>query len=70
MRGRTGMPKHDDWTDESTNPINVSLLPLSMEQQPSSLQMVTGPGAPKTYELYREEIVVGRAMIASHAAAM
>jgi ABC transport system ATP-binding/permease protein len=56
------MPKHEDWSDESTNPINVSLLPLSMEQQPSSLQMVTGPGAPKTYELFREEIVVGRAI--------
>jgi ABC transport system ATP-binding/permease protein len=56
------MPKHEDWSDESTNPINVSLLPLSMEQQPSSLQMVTGPGAPKIYELFREEIVVGRAI--------
>jgi pSer/pThr/pTyr-binding forkhead associated (FHA) protein len=56
------MPKNDDWTDESTNPINVALLPLSLEQQPSSLQLVTGPGAPKTYELYREEVVVGRAI--------
>lgn len=56
------MPKNDDWTDESTNPINVSLLPLSLEQQPSALQMVTGPGAPKTYELYRDEVVVGRAI--------
>lgn len=56
------MPKNDDWADESTNPINVSLMPLSLESQPSSLQMVTGPGAPKTYELYREEVVVGRAI--------
>src|SRR5688500_1593332 len=56
------MPKHEDWSDESTNPINVSLLPLSMESQPSALQMVTGPGAPKTYELYRDEVVVGRAI--------
>jgi pSer/pThr/pTyr-binding forkhead associated (FHA) protein len=57
-----GMPKNDDWQDESTNPINVSLMPLSLEQQPSSLQMITGPGAPKTYELYRDEVVVGRAI--------
>ena len=56
------MPKNDDWQDESTNPINVSLMPLSLEQQPSSLQMITGPGAPKTYELYRDEVVVGRAI--------
>ncbi len=56
------MPKNDDWTDESTNPINVSLMPLSLEQQPSSLQMITGPGAPKTYELFRDEVVVGRAI--------
>ena len=56
------MPKNDDWADESTNPINVSLMPLSLEQQPSSLQMITGPGAPKTYELYRDEVVVGRAI--------
>lgn len=54
--------KDDDWTDESTNPINVSLLPLSLEQQPCSLEMVTGPGAPRTYELYRDEVVVGRAI--------
>src|ERR1043166_57400 len=56
------MPKNDDWQDESTNPINVSLMPLSLEQQPSFLQMITGPGAPKTYELYRDEVVVGRAI--------
>lgn len=53
---------NDDWADESTNPINVSLLPLSLEQQPSSLEMVTGPGAPKTWELFRDEVVVGRAI--------
>ena len=56
------MPKNDDWTDESTNPINVSLMPLSLEQQPSSLQMITGPGAPKVYELFGDEVVVGRAI--------
>jgi pSer/pThr/pTyr-binding forkhead associated (FHA) protein len=56
------MPKNEDWTDESTNPINVSLLPLSLEQQPSSLEMITGPGAPKTYELFHDEVVVGRAI--------
>lgn len=54
--------QHDDWADESTNPINVSLLPLSLEQQPSSLEMITGPGAPKTWELFRDEVVVGRAI--------
>jgi pSer/pThr/pTyr-binding forkhead associated (FHA) protein len=58
------MPKNDDeeWFDESTNPISVPLMPLSHEAQPSSLQMVTGPGAPRTYELFREEVVVGRAI--------
>lgn len=56
------MPKNEDWNDESTNPISVSLLPLSLEQQPSSLEMITGPGAPKTYELFRDEVVVGRAI--------
>ena len=54
--------KDDDWNEESTSPVNVSLMPMSLEQQPSSLQMITGPGAPKTYELYREEVVVGRAI--------
>lgn len=57
------MPKHDDdWLDESTNPISVALVPMSMEQQPCQLQMLTGPGAPKTYELYQDELVIGRAI--------
>ena len=56
------MPKNEDWADESTNPINVSLLPLSMEQLPCALQMIAGPGAPKTWELFAEEVVVGRAI--------
>lgn len=56
------MPKNEDWADESTNPISVSLLPLSMEQQPCSLQMIAGPGAPKTWELFLDEAVVGRAI--------
>ena len=54
------MPKKKDWTDEETNPINVALLPLSLEQQPSSLDMVTGPGAPRSYELFLEQVVLGR----------
>jgi|SRR5687768_2456138 len=62
-RLRVRMPENDDnWTEESTNPISVSLLPLSFEQQPCALHMVTGPGAPKTYELFRDEVVVGRAI--------
>lgn len=57
------MPKKkDDWVEDSTSEISVNLLPLSMEHQPSSLQMVTGPGAPRTYELFRDEVVVGRAI--------
>jgi len=61
----TGVPKspyEELLVDEPTNPIQVSLLPLSLERQPSSLMMVTGPGAPQTYELYRDEVVVGRAI--------
>ncbi len=56
------MPKKDDWAEESTSEISVNLLPLSMEQMPSSLQMVAGPGAPRTYELFVDEVVVGRAI--------
>lgn len=56
------MPKHDDWSDEATNPIHVSLMPLSMEQQPCTLQMIAGPGAPKTFDLFQDEVVVGRAI--------
>ncbi|MCC7108635.1 MAG: FHA domain-containing protein [Deltaproteobacteria bacterium] len=56
------MPKHDDWSDEATNPINVSIMPLSLEQQPCALQMIAGPGAPKTFDLFLDEAVVGRAI--------
>lgn len=57
------MPKKsDDWVEESTSEINVSVLPMSREHLPSSLQLVTGPGAPRTYELFRDEVVVGRAI--------
>lgn len=52
----------NDWNDESTSEISVTLLPLSTEQTPSVLEMVQGPGAPRQYELYRAEMVVGRAI--------
>jgi hypothetical protein len=40
----------NDWNDESTSEISVTLLPLSTEQTPSVLEMVQGPGAPRPYE--------------------
>ena len=43
----------NDWNDESTSEISVTLLPLSTEQAVSVLEMVQGPGAPRSYELYR-----------------
>ena len=52
----------NDWNDESTSEISVTLLPLSTEQTPSVLEMVQGPGAPRKYELFRAEMVVGRAI--------
>lgn len=52
----------NDWNDESTSEISVTLLPLSTEQTPSVLEMVQGPGSPRNYELYRTEMVVGRAI--------
>jgi len=52
----------NDWNDESTSEISVTLLPLSTEQTPSVLEMVQGPGAPRNYELYRAEMVIGRAL--------
>jgi pSer/pThr/pTyr-binding forkhead associated (FHA) protein len=54
-------PKND-WNDESTSEISVKLLPLSMETAPAVLELVTGPGAPRRYELYATEMVVGRAI--------
>ncbi len=55
------MSKKNDWDDESTSEIRVSLMPVSMEAKPYVLQMVQGPGAPKDYELFTEEMVLGRA---------
>jgi len=52
----------NDWNDESTSEISVTLLPLSTEQTPSVLEMVQGPGSPRQYELFRAEMVVGRAI--------
>ncbi len=52
----------NDWNDESTSEISVTLLPLSTEQTPSILEMVQGPGAPRNYELHRTEYVVGRSI--------
>jgi pSer/pThr/pTyr-binding forkhead associated (FHA) protein len=52
----------NDWNDESTSEISVTLLPLSTEQTPSVLEMVQGPGSPRNYELYRVEMVIGRAI--------
>ena len=52
----------NDWNDESTSEISVTLLPLSTEQTPSVLEMVQGPGAPRNYELHRAELVVGRSI--------
>jgi pSer/pThr/pTyr-binding forkhead associated (FHA) protein len=51
-----------DWNDESTSEISVTLLPLSTEQSLSVLELVQGPGAPRRYELFRPEMVVGRAV--------
>jgi pSer/pThr/pTyr-binding forkhead associated (FHA) protein len=51
-----------DWNDESTSEISVTLLPLSTEQTLSVLELVQGPGAPRRYELFRPEMVVGRAV--------
>jgi pSer/pThr/pTyr-binding forkhead associated (FHA) protein len=52
----------NDWNDESTSEISVTLLPLSTEQTPAVLEMVQGPGAPRRYELHRPELVVGRSI--------
>jgi pSer/pThr/pTyr-binding forkhead associated (FHA) protein len=52
----------NDWNDESTSEISVTLLPLSTEQSPSVLELVQGPGAPRKYDLYAAEMVVGRAI--------
>ncbi len=55
-------PKND-WNDESTKEFSVTALPaLSAEQMPSVLKMVIGPGAPRSYELFKSELVVGRDM--------
>ena len=59
------MSKRDEWTDESTNEIDVHLLPLSMEQRPALLEMVSGPGAPRTLEIFADEMVLGRAVDAA-----
>jgi two-component system cell cycle response regulator len=56
------MPKKTDWNDENTTEIAVNLLPLSAEQKPSAIEMVQGPGAPRTYELYSDDMVLGRAV--------
>ena len=56
------MSKRDEWTDESTNEIDVHLLPLSMEQRPPLLEMVSGPGAPRTLEIFADAMVLGRAL--------
>ena len=50
----------NDGSDEGTREISVTLLPLSTEQTPCVLEMVQGPGAPRNYELYRAETVIGR----------
>ena len=50
----------NDGSDEGTREISVTLLPLSTEQTPSVLEMVQGPDAPRNYELYRAEMVIGR----------
>ncbi len=55
------MVKKSDWDDESTSEIRVSLLPVSMEAKPFVLQMVQGPGAPKDFDLFADELVLGRA---------
>lgn len=52
----------NDWNDESTSEISVTLLPLSTEQAHAVLEMVQGPGAPRPYELFRIEMVIGRAI--------
>ncbi len=52
----------NDWNDESTSEISVTLLPLSTEQTHSIIEMVQGPGAPRPYELFRPEMVIGRAI--------
>jgi pSer/pThr/pTyr-binding forkhead associated (FHA) protein len=52
--------KKDEWNDERTGEINVSLLPHSRESKPFLLRMVQGPGAPRVYELFATEMVVGR----------
>jgi pSer/pThr/pTyr-binding forkhead associated (FHA) protein len=51
-----------DWNDESTSEINVSLLPLSLESKQPTLEMMQGPGSPRVYELFRDEMVIGRAV--------
>jgi len=50
----------NDGSDEGTREISVTLLPLSTAQTPCVLEMVQGPGAPRNYELYRAEMVIGR----------
>ncbi len=61
-RAMASQKTKNDWNDESTSEISVTLLPLSTEQTPSVLEMVQGPGAPRNYELYRSEMVIGRAI--------
>jgi pSer/pThr/pTyr-binding forkhead associated (FHA) protein len=54
--------KKDDWPDENTSEISVNVLPLALSPAPSTLTLVQGPGAPRVYDLFQPEIVVGRAI--------
>jgi pSer/pThr/pTyr-binding forkhead associated (FHA) protein len=51
-----------DWTDDRTSEISVAPVTLAPEQMHASLEMVQGPGAPRTHPLDRAECVVGRAV--------
>ena len=52
--------KKDEW-DDRTGEVNVSLMPMSRESRPFVLHMIAGPGAPRHYELFAPEMVIGRA---------
>ena len=58
------MPKtNNDSNEEPTNEISVTpfRLLLSPGQRPDALEMISGPDAPRLYELGSPEMVIGRA---------
>lgn len=46
--------------EPETNTVEVEVIGRARASGPCSLEMVEGPGAPRLFRLYREEIVVGR----------